>query len=215
MNRDYFKLPNLLSLSRIFIAPMIGFFLWRGDADSAMVALVLIIMAGITDGLDGFIARRLNMVSDLGVALDPIADKVFAALLVIFLIMFRYLPIWLAVVIIGRDLLILAGGLLLRRGRTVSLPSNIPGKYAFAAIAVLLASYVIWFDYGINMMTYISLILIVWSLISYGRVFLIIKNGGEPPVFNDKPIYRALRVAATVVVAIIFLIRLHSYFGYS
>jgi CDP-diacylglycerol--glycerol-3-phosphate 3-phosphatidyltransferase len=215
MNRDYLKLPNLLSLSRIFIAPIIGFFLWRGDADSAVVALVLIIVAGITDGLDGFIARRLNMVSDLGVALDPIADKVFAALLVIFLIMFRDLPLWLAVVIIGRDLLILAGGLILRQGRTISLPSNIPGKYAFAAIAVLLASYVIWFDFGVELMTDISLVLIVWSLISYGRVFWKIRKGETPSVFKDKPIFRTLRVAVAVVVAVIFFVKLYSYFGYS
>jgi len=215
MNRDYFKLPNLLSLSRIFIAPMVGFFLWRGDADSAAVAMVLIIVAGITDGLDGFIARRLNMVSDLGVALDPIADKVFAALLVIFLMMFRYLPLWLAIIIIGRDLLILAGGLVLRRGRTISLPSNLPGKYAFASIAVLLASYVIWFDFGISLMTYVSLVLIVWSLFSYGRVFMIIKRGESPPLFNDKPVLRGLRLAVTIAIAVIFLTRLYQFFGYS
>jgi len=188
-----FQIPNLVSLSRIFLTPFVAYFLWKGDMQSTHICALLLILAGITDALDGYLARKLNQISDLGKTLDPLADKIMAGILVILLILFRDFPIWLAAVIIGRDLLIMVAGLILLQGRKVVVPSNLTGKYAFTAIVFLIVSYVYSFPFGIWFTTYITIFYITLSMYFYARVFVYIKKGLSPPVFKDKKIYMILR----------------------
>lgn len=206
---EILKTPNLLSLSRIALAPIICYFLSRNDSTGIIVSLLLIVVAAITDGLDGYLARRWNQTGRLGTALDPIADKLFAALLIICLIVHRDFPIWLALVVVGRDLLIVGLGLLLVRGRDISLPSNLTGKYAFSAIVALLASYLIRFEFGIMMTTWTTLILIAASLYGYGKVFVLIKRGKPVSGFKDKKHLVVIRIAAITVYNIVFFYKLY------
>jgi CDP-diacylglycerol--glycerol-3-phosphate 3-phosphatidyltransferase len=202
LSREILELPNLLSLTRVGLAPVIGYYLWRDDPTSTVIAALLIIAAGITDGLDGYLARRMNRVTSLGVALDPIADKLFAIILVGCLIIFRDFPIWLAAVIVGRDLLIVAGGMLLNEESRISLPSNLTGKWAFAALAVLLGAYIIRFDFSIAVMTPTVVVLLAASLFGYGRVFFKIRSGQPTPPFVDRAAFKVIRyslLAATAV----------------
>lgn len=208
MFKQLFLISNLLSLSRILLTPFVAYALARQDTTGTLLAVVLFIIAAVTDFLDGFTARRLNQVSDLGIALDPIADKIFAATVIVLLIVHRDFPIWLAGVIIGRDLLILLAGMILLRGQRITLPSNLTGKYAFAAIAVLLGAYVINFSFGIELFTWITLILVALSTINYARVFLNVKAGQLPPVFRDRPTWKILRITVTVIVSGMFCWRL-------
>jgi cardiolipin synthase len=97
--------PNLLSLARVAIAPYLFWALWRGHFDGALVA---ILVAGITDGLDGYLARRLRVSSRTGEVLDPIADKVLITCAFVALWLNGSVETWLAGMILGRDLLILA-----------------------------------------------------------------------------------------------------------
>jgi CDP-diacylglycerol--glycerol-3-phosphate 3-phosphatidyltransferase len=208
---EIYRPANLLSLSRILLTPFIGYYLWKGDDQSTLICAVLLIIAGITDGLDGFLARRLNQVSRLGVVLDPLADKVFAAALVVMLIFFRGMPVWLAIVIVGRDLLLLAGGILLLKGKDVVIPSNLTGKYTFGSIAVLLGSYVIRFDFGITLFTYVTVALIAASTIAYVRIFLLAKKGIAPEPFVDRSFYRGARVVITIVIAAVSIYKLYQF----
>lgn len=206
-----FSIPNLLSLSRVFLTPVIGYFLWRGDDRATVIALVLIILAAVTDGLDGYLARKLGQISDLGIALDPVADKIFAGVLVILLVLFRDFPLWLAAVIVGRDLLIMVGGGLIIRQRKVTVPSNLTGKYAFAVIAVLLASHVIRFEFGIVFMTYLTVLFVFLSVLSYFRIFVVMAGGRPVPVFRDKAVYKAGRIVLAFAVTAVFLYRLYGF----
>ena len=193
------EIPNLLSLSRVVVAPVIGYFLWKGDGQSTLICVVLLVLAGITDGLDGYLARRMRKVSRLGIALDPIADKVFAGILVVMLILFRDFPIWLAVVIIGRDFLILGIGVSLVRKYDLNLPSNLIGKYAFCSIVALLGSYVIRFDFGIIFYTWFTIGLVVASFVSYGVVFFKVRRShNQPQPFSERPVFRTVRIAASL-----------------
>jgi CDP-diacylglycerol--glycerol-3-phosphate 3-phosphatidyltransferase len=201
--------PNLLSLARIALIPLLGYYLARSNEYATVVSVALIAVAGITDGLDGYLARRLRQETKLGIALDPIADKIFAAALVILLIFFRDFPVWLAVVIIGRDLLILFGGALLAAGRNVTLHSNLTGKYAFAAIVCLLLCHIMRFPFGITVLTYVTLALVAASLVGYARIFRRIRANKPPPQFRDKPIYRAVRTVSTTGLAALLLIKLY------
>jgi CDP-diacylglycerol--glycerol-3-phosphate 3-phosphatidyltransferase len=200
-----FQIPNLVSLSRIFLTPFVAYFLWKGDMPSTHICALLLILAGITDGLDGYLARKLNQISDLGKTLDPLADKIMAGILVILLILFRDFPVWLAAVIIGRDLLIMIAGLILLQGKKIVVPSNLTGKYAFCAIAFLIGSYIYNFTFGIWFTTYITLLYISLSIFFYTRVFVYIKKGLNPPIFKDKPLYKILRwICVDLFIAIYF-----------
>jgi len=207
---EILRIPNLLSLSRIALAPIIGYYLWRGDTTATHIAIALLVVAGITDGLDGYLARRWNQVGRLGIALDPIADKLMAAILVICLVLFRDMPLWLAGVIVGRDLLIIICGSLLLAGHRLTTPSNLTGKYAFGAIVLLLASYVLRFDFGIQLITYVTLVLITASMFTYGRIFVSLRQGRPAPIFHDKSAYRIIRTGLTVILSAIYLVRLYS-----
>ncbi len=203
------QIPNLVSLARILLTPFVGYFLWRGDNQSTLICAGLLVVAAITDFLDGYLARRLGQVTRLGIALDPICDKIFAGVLVVMLVLFRGFPVWLAAAIVGRDLVIVGAGLYLMRGRDIDMPSNLIGKYTFGAVAVLLGSYVIRFDFGITLWTWITVAFLIASCVGYGRVFVIIRRGLTPRPFADRSWFRALRIAAIVVVAVVYFHRLY------
>jgi CDP-diacylglycerol--glycerol-3-phosphate 3-phosphatidyltransferase len=212
MLRQLLELPNLISLSRVFLVPFIGYYLAQNDNQSTLIAFILILIAALTDWLDGYLARKMNKISRLGVALDPVADKVFAGLLVILLIYFREFPIWLAVMIIGRDLLIMvAGGLALKK-RGISVPSNLTGKYAFTFLAALLCSHVIRFEFGILVLTFITVGLLVLSIFNYSMVYFRIVRNIPQKLFQDRPIYQILRVTSSLIILIILLFKLYKQF---
>ncbi|MEW5794724.1 MAG: CDP-alcohol phosphatidyltransferase family protein [Candidatus Zixiibacteriota bacterium] len=203
------RLPNLFSLSRVIIAPALLILLGRDDTTSVVVASVLFALAGLTDWADGYVARRTGAVTPLGIALDPIADKIFAVVLVLGLIAFREFPIWLAALVVGRDLLILAGGAyLLKRRDGLTLPSNLTGKWAFAALVVLLATYLIRFPFGIQIMTPIASGLLLLSLTIYSRTFVRHWRNQIVEPFADRTAYRIIRVSLAIAVAALLLFRL-------
>ena len=208
MASQWLQIANLVSLSRIAIIPFLGYYLARDDQTSVLICAALMILAGISDGLDGYLARRMGQVSKLGIALDPVADKVFAGALVLLLIFFRDFPVWLAAAIVGRDLLILVAGLVLLRGKDLVIPSNITGKYAFGVMAFLLGSYVIRFQFGIWFTTVVTVVMLILSTIVYARVFVFVKRGDAPPVFKDRPVYQVLRIGAALVAFGYFLYRM-------
>ena len=104
------QIPNLLTLLRIAACPVLVLVLRGGDYD---LALLIFLAAGITDGLDGYIAKRFDCVSGLGAILDPIADKLLIASAYIMLATLGAIPFWLLIVVMFRDLVIVGGYLLL------------------------------------------------------------------------------------------------------
>jgi cardiolipin synthase len=93
-----------------------------------IVALVLIVLAVGSDVLDGMTARRLNQITDLGLILDPLADKLGLGLFVIFIIVHRGFPIWAAILLFSKDILTLIAALLMVRRRGFVMMSNNWGK---------------------------------------------------------------------------------------
>jgi cardiolipin synthase len=209
MIRELFRLANLLSLSRILLAPFIGYFLWKGDSRSTLICVGLLTFAGITDFFDGWLARRLNQVSRLGMVLDPVADKVLAVVLVVMLIFFRGLPLWLAAVIVGRDLLIVVAGAVLLRGNDIVFPSNVTGKYTFVSIVVLLASFIIRYEFGIMLMTYVAVSLIIISTFIYAKSFILARKGFSPTLGVDRPMHKIARVAIAIAVSALYCYKLY------
>jgi CDP-diacylglycerol--glycerol-3-phosphate 3-phosphatidyltransferase len=100
------NIPNFLSLLRIILVPVIVIFLIQGSYTKALIVFVI---AGLTDALDGALARLLNKQTKLGSFLDPLADKILLSTSVIALAIFNLIPSWLAVIVISRDFMILLG----------------------------------------------------------------------------------------------------------
>lgn len=100
------NIPNIITLFRILITPLFVIFLLR---DLFSFALVVFTIAGISDGLDGFIARFFNQRTTLGAYLDPIADKLLLTAAYASLAVLNIIPPWLAVIVISRDVFIAMG----------------------------------------------------------------------------------------------------------
>lgn len=99
-HENIYTIPNLLTFSRIFAAPVIGYLILN---DHHIWALGLFGYAGLTDLLDGWIARRWNLQTIVGTIIDPMADKSLMTILTVCLAMKGTLPVWLATIILGRD----------------------------------------------------------------------------------------------------------------
>jgi len=107
------NLPNTLTFSRIAAVPLIIYLLASAEFSSVfgikeLLASTIFIIASITDGIDGYIARRTNQVTTLGMLLDPLADKLLVTAAFIALVQFNpdMVPAWIAVVIVAREFLV-------------------------------------------------------------------------------------------------------------
>jgi cardiolipin synthase (CMP-forming) len=100
------NIPNFLSLLRILLVPVMVIFLMQG---SFVKALIILAVSGITDALDGFLARVLKQQTVLGAYLDPIADKALLVSCYITLSIKGIIPSWLTVIVISRDVMIMLG----------------------------------------------------------------------------------------------------------
>ncbi len=120
--------PNLLSFSRLLGVPLFLWLLLGPHADA--LALLVLVISGITDWADGVLARRWNQMSRLGALLDPVADRLYILATLVGLVLRHVIPLWLAVLIIGRDLVLTGTLPALRRRGLTGLPVHYLGKAA-------------------------------------------------------------------------------------
>lgn len=136
--RHTISLPNLITVLRIFLTPLFVILLIRGDTGWA---LAVFLAAGVSDGLDGLLARLLDQRSTLGAVLDPIADKLLLTAAFICLALIRGIPPWVAVVVISRDVLIVIGVAVLVFARiSFEIRPSILSKWTTVCQVVLVAA---------------------------------------------------------------------------
>lgn len=119
-------LPNIITVFRLFLVPVI---IWLIVTDELLGAFIVFLAAGLTDALDGFLARRFQWRTELGAYLDPIADKALLMSVYATLGFFGYLRAWLVILVISRDVLII-GAVLLSwlLGRSVAVHPHMTSK---------------------------------------------------------------------------------------
>jgi cardiolipin synthase len=105
------QLPNVLTLVRILLVAPIAWAIWTADY---RLALLLLVVAGVSDLLDGELARRFNWQSEFGATIDPVADKLLVFVLAVLLTVQTHVPLWLALIVVLRDVVILAGAAVYR-----------------------------------------------------------------------------------------------------
>lgn len=100
------NIPNLITLCRVMLVPVVFWLMLSGEAKSAFV---LFVVAGISDAVDGFLAKRFGWATELGAYLDPLADKLLIVCIFVALGFRGELPAWLVIAVVTRDILIVAG----------------------------------------------------------------------------------------------------------
>jgi cardiolipin synthase len=107
--RPALNLPNLITIGRILLVPVI---VWAITSGQMLFAFLLFLAAGVSDGVDGFLAKRFGMQSELGSYLDPLADKALIVSIYIALGIVQALPRWFVILVVSRDIMIVAAVML-------------------------------------------------------------------------------------------------------
>ena len=169
-------LPNLISLLRVALVPPAGWLLWTGEYRGAF-ALVLI--AALSDALDGEVARRFDLRTRFGEVLDPLADKLLVAVVVLILLLQGLLPMWLVGIVLLRDVVILGGaaayGMLFARVEIapsmVSKINTIAQLTMVIILLIVLAEFPLlsaWLDVLLDPWIFVGVaVLTAWSGIDY------------------------------------------------
>lgn len=177
------NLPNMITIFRIVLVPVLFLLLFfsPGKLQSFFAGLVFSV-ASISDCVDGYLARRMNLVTDFGKFLDPLADKLLVGVALIMMIPLGRVPLWIVVIILGREVLVtLLRVISLKNGNTV-IEASMTGKYKtgfqIAAIIPLLFHYeynlgLNYFNFSVNFhvvgmaFLYAALILTIWTGVDY------------------------------------------------
>ncbi len=170
------NLPNALTLLRIFLVPvLVAVLLTRKTRGGLLLGMAIFGLAVLTDYLDGWLARRRNQVTRLGMLLDPIADKLITAAAFLSLVELDAAPAWLVLIIIGREIAV-TGLRQLGDARGLSIPASVLGKGKMASQVVaifllLLARLVPALEWPARVSLWIAVALALFSAADYFRRF--------------------------------------------
>ncbi len=142
LNGRILTIPNLLSLIRILLIPLfVWYYLKREDGTATAIILAA---SGLTDAMDGFIARRFNMISDFGKALDPLADKLTQLAMLCCLVLRFPRLIWLIIVLCVKEIILACTQLLLIKRTDVVQGSAWHGKVTTILIYAVMLLHLLW-----------------------------------------------------------------------
>jgi len=145
--------PNIISLFRILLIIPICIFYADPSPTAYWTAFTLLVVSYLSDYADGAVARKFSLQSALGLILDPLADKLWTLVMLVLIVQYRDMPLWIAAIIVARDLAILyLNGRILRRVGVV-MASDFPGKMYMILLGLMVIamtlriSWAIWLAY--------------------------------------------------------------------
>ena len=98
-----FNLPNIISFSRVIVAPLFIILMLSGDDGYIILACYLYVLAAFSDYIDGWYARKYNLVTKLGIFFDPLADKILTTACFVVFVCLDIIPLWMVIIIVIRD----------------------------------------------------------------------------------------------------------------
>jgi len=165
--RDIVAPPNLVTLARIALVPVTLVFL---AADHRLAAVAALLVMFVSDGLDGYLARKLGRVTELGKILDPAADKIAVAAVLVYLVVVGEFPLWAFLLVVVRDAAIIMGGLAIaRKSRSVPQPLMV-GKIA----VVVLGLVVLVFAADLQVLEPAALVLCVVAVVTSSVAYAVV-----------------------------------------
>ncbi len=166
--------PNALTLLRLLMVPVFALLFFSTTENNHIYALIVFLVAGLTDILDGYIARKYQVVSIVGIVLDPLADKLMLLTALVCLAVYGSMPIWvLVIVLINESILIIAGiSMYFKKKKSVT-PANTFGKIATVLFSLAVFLMIVLPGQPLtNIMLIVALISKIFSFTSYGVNFL-------------------------------------------
>ncbi len=186
LKEDALNLPNLLTMGRIAVIPLVLWLIGRGTPKDCVIAAMVYSAAAITDLLDGYLARRMGVVSVLGKFLDPLADKLLVTAALVWMVPMGRIPEWAVVLLIGREISI-TGLRSIASSEGVVIAAGEGGKSKTALQMVGILCLIIGFPYHLSLgfidlgmvdlvyvgraLIYVSLVFSVTSAASYIGLF--------------------------------------------
>mgnify|MGYP002596463721 FL=1 len=165
------NIPNILTIIRFILIPIILNFIFQGDYISG---IIIFSISGLTDVLDGFIARKFNLISNFGKLMDPLADKLTQISVLAALVSVKIIPVWILAIVVLKELIMVVGASFLY-GKDVVVYSKWYGKLATVLfyLAIVVSLFIkqleltgIWLH--LDLVIYcLALICTVFSLIMY------------------------------------------------
>ncbi len=149
IKQDIVNLPNMLTLVRIVFIPIVMWLIYEGTPQSLMWAALLFTLAAITDFLDGYIARKRNLVSMTGKFLDPLADKLIVMATLVMLVYHGWIASWLVVLVLSRETSI-TGLRAIAATEGIVIPAGSGGKFKTAFQLVGILGLIIHYEYVID-----------------------------------------------------------------
>jgi CDP-diacylglycerol--glycerol-3-phosphate 3-phosphatidyltransferase len=186
VKKSIFNLPNSLSFFRIGCIPLLMVLLFFPRRTTSFLAALTFGLASISDLLDGFVARRRQLVTTFGKFLDPLADKLIVSAALIMLIPLDRVPAWMVVVIIGRELAIMGlRSVAVSEGKVITADHLGKQKMVFQTVAIL--GLLLHFEYyGVNFhlvgmfFLWLAVIITLWSGFNYFRNFWDVLEENDP-----------------------------------
>lgn len=171
------NIPNILTMFRLFLIPVFILIFFSGIGNSLILAVAIFLVAGFTDVLDGYIARKFNMITKWGIVLDPLTDKLMLLTVLSCLVIEGYTPLWILLVIGAKEIFMIICGTLLYRQDWV-IPSNIFGKVSTLLFYLSILIISLGFRYG-NYLLYVAVFSAVVAFVNYLVIYL--KSKGLQP----------------------------------
>lgn len=137
------NIPNILTIFRLLLVPTFILLFFSGAQDSILYSLIIFFIAGFTDIMDGYIARKNNLITKFGTLMDPLADKLMLITVLTCLVIKDYIPMWVLGIIAAKDIFMILSGFILYTNDTI-IPSNLFGKVTTALF--YLSIFVMLFD---------------------------------------------------------------------
>lgn len=183
LRREFTYLPNLITLFRIAVIPLVLVFIDNGSPFRSFVASLFYTLAAISDFLDGYLARKRGLISVLGKFLDPLADKLIVMATLVWMVEKERAPAWLVVILLGREFAI-SGLRSIASSEGIVIAASEEAKYKTALQLVGILGLIIHFDYtlvGTSLtvnfhlaglwVLYLSLFFSIFSAATYMRRF--------------------------------------------
>ena len=166
------NLPNQLTILRIILALVCIYLIWINTLNTIIAALIVFLVATLTDYLDGHIARRKNLITNLGKLLDPIADKILIIGVFLAFLELGIISLWVAIVIISREFIITSLRLIALKQNKI-LAAEFHGKHKMisqvAAIIIILVIIILFKIYShqlvVNWLYYDMINLLMWYVL--------------------------------------------------
>jgi cardiolipin synthase len=165
------NIPNFLTLIRLFLIPVFTMVFFSGNTNSIINSVIIFAIAGITDVVDGYIARKYNLITKIGTVLDPLADKLMLLTVLTCLVVKAFIPLWVLIVVAVKEFLMIFAGILLYSQDEV-VPSNGFGKISTFLFYMSIFSLAFQLPAAIYLM-YIAVTSTLIAFIFYLRNYLV------------------------------------------